>query len=248
MCKLFHQDSIKMVTAEILLGVRPIPIKMQVPVPTFQEDQFFEDAAVVNENKTIPAFILGVFILLGLAALGVLLGQAVIHFKEYERAVTVKGLSEREFPADIIIWPIQFTEASNDLGALYGQLETSAKRIRDYLRAAGIEDAEISVSTPITTDKSAQAWSDGSRGEFRYLAIQTVTVYSPHVDRVRAAMGGLVELGKQGIVFSGDQYQNPVEYLFTRLNEVKPEMIEEATAAAREIGMKFATDSQSRLG
>lgn len=214
-------------------------------IPLIRENERMNDRK--NAAGAAPAMVLGVFILLGLAALGWLLGDAAIRFKEYERTVTVKGLSEREYPADIVIWPLQFTEAGNELGALYGQLETSARRIREYLLAAGIEAAEISISTPTITDKSAQNWGDGS-AELRYLAMQTVTVYSPHLERVRAAMDGLVELGKQGIVLSGDQYQSQVEYLFTRLNEIKPEMIEEATTAAREIGMKFAEDSQSRLG
>ena len=202
----------------------------------------------MNSSKTLPALVLGIFLLLGLAALGWLLGESLIRFKEYERTVTVKGLSEREYPADIVIWPIKFTEASNDLGELYEQLEANAQRIRAYLTGAGIEESGISLSTPQTTDKSAQSYGDGGDAPFRFLATQTVTVYSSNVDRVRAAMGGLVDLGKQGIVFSDNPYENPVEYLFTRLNEVKPEMIEEATTAAREIGVKFAADSQSRLG
>ena len=61
-------------------------------------------------------------------------------------------------------------------------------------------------------------------------------------------MGALLELGKQGIAFTGDPYQNQVEYLFTRLNGIKPEMIEEATRNAREVAQKFAEDSRSRLG
>jgi hypothetical protein len=75
-----------------------------------------------------------------------------------------------------------------------------------------------------------------------------VTVYSAQVGTVRAAMGGLLELGKEGVAFTGDAYQNPVEYLFTRLNEVKPEMIEESTRNAREVASKFAEDSDSQLG
>jgi hypothetical protein len=49
-------------------------------------------------------------------------------------------------------------------------------------------------------------------------------------------------------VLSGDPYQNAVQYLFTRLNEVKPAMIEEATRQAREVAVKFAADSNSKLG
>ena len=202
----------------------------------------------MSNNKTAGAWILAVGLFLGLSALGYLLGQAAIRFKEYERTVTVKGLSEREYPADIVIWPIQFTTASNNLGSLYEDLERSAGQIRTYLLTAGVEENEISMSVPLITDKAAQQYGDNSNAEFRYLAVQTVTVYSANVDRVRQLMGGLVGLGKQGIVFSGDEYQNKVEYLFTRLNEVKPGMIEEATMAAREIGMKFADDSKSKLG
>ena len=60
-------------------------------------------------------------------------------------------------------------------------------------------------------------------------------------------MNSLSELGKKGIVFSGRDYGTPIEYLFTRLNQVKPEMIEEATTKAREVAQKFAADSESRL-
>jgi len=75
-----------------------------------------------------------------------------------------------------------------------------------------------------------------------------VTVYSHNVALVRSLMNRLGELGKQGIAFGGDDYQNQVEYLFTRLNEVKPEMIQEATTKAREVALKFAQDSKSQLG
>jgi hypothetical protein len=80
------------------------------------------------------------------------------------------------------------------------------------------------------------------------VATRSVTVYSGRVEDVRTAMGGLLELGKEGIAFTGDAYQTPVEYLFTRLNDVKPEMIEEATRNARDVAQKFANDSQSLLG
>jgi uncharacterized protein len=61
-------------------------------------------------------------------------------------------------------------------------------------------------------------------------------------------MTGLAELGKQGIAFSGGDYQNQPEYIFTGLNKIKPEMIQEATTMAREVALKFAQDSSSKLG
>lgn len=202
----------------------------------------------MRDRYRSSALILGVFILLGLASLGYLLGNAVIKFREFERTVIVKGLSEHEYPADIVIWPIQFAEADNDLEHLYTALERSTGRIRDFLQQRGIQASEISVSTPVITDKSAQSFGNTAPPEFRYSAVQTVTVYSENIDAVRALMGGLAQLGKQGIAFTGGGYQAKTEYLFTRLNDVKPGMIEEATTKAREVALKFAADSRSTLG
>jgi uncharacterized protein len=202
---------------------------------------------VIPENKQ-TAFILGLFIFLGLASLGYLLGGSVVKFKEYDRTVTVKGLSEREFGADIVIWPIQFTAAGNDLAKLYASIDDSTSQLNQFLEAKGIDKQDISFSSPAITDKSAQQYGNQPGAEFRYTAIQTVTVYSKNIDSVRKVMGELSELGKHGIVFTGGNYESKTEYLFTRLNEVKPEMIEEATRKAREVAEKFASDSKSTLG
>ena len=197
----------------------------------------------MQESNRTAALILGVSIFLGLLALGYQLGDAVLRFKAYERSVTVKGLSEREVDADIVIWPIQFTAAGNDLSGLYSAIEASTGRIRDFLEANGFAAEEITVAAPVITDKSAQQYGD-NKAEFRYAAVQTVTVYSNRIANARALMTRLSELGKQGIVFSGAGYQARTDYLFTRLNEVKPAMIEEATRQAREGAEKFLFLSQ----
>jgi hypothetical protein len=202
----------------------------------------------MERNSKASAFILGAFIFLGLTVSGYLLGRAAIEFKEYERTVTVKGLSEREYPSDIVIWPIQFIAAGNNLEALYDTVEASTAAIKAFLENNAISPDDISSSSPAITDKSAQQYGNNARPEFSYSALQTVTVYSRNVEGVRSVMGSLSDLGKQGIVLTGGNYQAQTEYLFTRLNDVKPDMIEEATRKAREVAGKFAADSESRLG
>lgn len=200
------------------------------------------------QNDRISALILGLFMFLGLAALGFLIADAALAIKAYERTVTVKGLAEREYDADIVIWPIQFTAAGNELSELYGVIDADTAKIQAFLHKNGIEASEISVSSPAITDKSAQHYGRTEKAEYRYAASQTLTVYSKNVAAVRSLMGRLSELGKTGIVFTGAGYGAQTEYLFTRLNEVKPAMIEEATKKAREVAQKFAADSQSVLG
>ncbi len=192
--------------------------------------------------------ILGVAIFLGLSVLGYLLGSSIVKFKEFERAVSVKGLSEKELPADIALWPVQFTRAGNDIAQLYADLEKDTGQITGFLINNGFVDSEITVSPPAITDKVAQQYGDTSKIGLRYSATQDITVYTDKIDAVRATMKKLVELGKTGIVFTGGNYDNKTEFIFTRLNDIKPEMIEEATRKAREVAEKFAKDSNSRLG
>ena len=203
---------------------------------------------MMSDTNKSNAFILGLFVFLGLAVLGYLLGDAAIRYKEYERTVTVKGLAEQEYPADIVIWPVQFTIANNDLAALYDDIEKGTGKIRKYLQANGIAASEMTLSSPAITDKSAQSYSNAQRVEFRYSAVQVVTVYSKNIDQVQRVMAGLPQLGKQGIALTGGKYETRPEYIFASLNDIKPSMIEQATIKAREVATKFANDSGSKLG
>jgi len=203
----------------------------------------------MNESQpTRSSLALGLCLLAGLGLLGWQLAGAALRFKEYDRTVAVKGLSEREYPADVVIWPIQFSAADNDLEALYRTIEANTAKIRAFLAERGIPDGEVTVAPPAVTDKAAQRYGDGQRGEFRFTAQQTVTVYSPDVTKARAARSAIAEIGRQGIALTAAESDTQTEYLFTRLNDVKPAMIEEATTKAREVAAKFAEDSGSRLG
>ncbi len=202
----------------------------------------------MKTSNNQSALILGVTLALGLSVLGYTLGSSAIKYRQFERTVNVKGLSERDYPADIVIWPIQFSVAGNQLSDVYNSIDANTSKIKQFLTQHGVEISEISISSPEITDKSAQRYGGDSKAQFRYTAQQTVTVYSKHVDKIRGVMGSLSKLGKQGIVFNGNDYNSRTEYLFTRLNEVKPKMIEEATKNARVVAEKFASDSKSKLG
>lgn len=193
------------------------------------------------------AFILGAFICAGLVATGWFVGDSAIRFKEYERVVSVKGLAEREVPADVAVWPVRFAAASNDMGELYATMENNAAQVRDFLTAAGFSAEEITTAVPLVTDKLAERYGE-QNVSLRYTAQQTLTIYSNKVDLVRKTQGLLGELGKKGIAIGGDEYSQRIEYMFTGLNSIKPEMVEEATRNARLVAEQFAADSKSRLG
>ena len=202
----------------------------------------------MNNKNIISALFLGAFICIGLIALGYQLSKGIIHFKSLDRTITVKGLSEREVPANIAIWPITFQEAGNDLNQLFSNIQKNNELVVDFLKNNGFKIEEISVSPPGILDKQAEGYGSSEQIKFRYSGNSTITLYSEKVENVRKAMDKLVELGKQGIAIARRDYQTQTEFIFTKLNEIKPEMVEEATRNAREVAEKFAKDSGSKLG
>jgi hypothetical protein len=193
----------------------------------------------------IAATIGGALLALGLIGLGMSLSAGFLKYRAQERTVEVKGLAEREVPANLAIWPISYTDTDNDLPALYARFEAHKTAIEAFLKEREFEPAEITFGPPTIVDRQAREYGEQS-GKFRYLGKAVVTVYTPKVDAVRAAVGKLGDLGKQGVVVSGE---GPgLRFVFDGLNSIKPVMIEQAVKNARESAGKVATDTASILG
>ena len=193
-------------------------------------------------------FYSGLFVMIGLVVLGMMMPRAVDKFRSFDRTVNVKGLCEKEVKADKVIWPVVYRIMANDVQSVYDQTDSNNAEIIDFLKAGGIKDSEITVSVPEISDKYATEYGSNDRA-FRYIAKNVITVYTSDVDAVLALMSRQSDLLKKGIVTGGsNQWENPVEFKYEGLNEIKPEMIEEATRNAREAAQKFAKDSDSRLG
>lgn len=197
------------------------------------------------ENKA--KMLSGLFIGLGLVVAGYFMGSAIKNFKEADRVVSVRGLSEREVAANKVIWPLVYTQTGNDLMSIYNYLETKNKTVKEYLIAGGVTANEITISAPNIVDLEAERYNDNKKS-FRYLVTQVITVNSTSVDKVIALRADQTALLRQNIAISTDIYQYPTQFIFTGLNDIKPEMIEEATQNARASAEKFAEDSGSELG
>ena len=183
----------------------------------------------------------------GLVAGSAIVAHSVIEFRSMERVVQVKGLSEREVAADTVIWPIKFNEVDENLTTLVANVERKNEQIKAFLTLQGFSQKEISTAVPQIVDRKA-GYYDPNANQLRYTATSIVTVYSTNVDLVHQAMAKLLELSKSGIAIAGQDYDSKPEFIFSGLNDLKPDMIEEATRNAREVATKFAADSSSQLG
>ena len=201
------------------------------------------------QEKNFSLIFLGLGIFAGLAILGYQLSGAIIDLRALERSVTVKGLAEEEVKANKAIWPIAYKEASNDLNILYLSIQEKNKKIINFLKKQGFKASEISTSTPSVYDYLAQNYTANSK-KMRYTANSTVTVYTDKVDLVNKTRANLFELGKQGIALSENDYSTgyQIQFIYDKLNELKPKMVQTATKNARQVAEKFAKDSDSKLG
>ncbi|MFA6701756.1 MAG: SIMPL domain-containing protein [Dysgonamonadaceae bacterium] len=197
----------------------------------------------MGKNRIFEALIIAI----GLLLMGLAVRSGIKIFSERDRAVNVKGLAEMEVPADRVIWPLPFKVVGNDLITIYDNLNVKNKAIISFLKANGIIEEEISVSAPVVIDMEAERYNTNPP-PYRYNITSIITVTSNKVDNVRKLMSEQGELLKQGIAVTGGDYQYVTQYEFTKLNEIKPQMIEDATKNARVSAEKFAKDSNSKLG
>ena len=198
--------------------------------------------------KKSEALIIGLSLVVGLFLLGYTLGESILEYKSLDRTVIVKGLAEKEVDANIVIWPISYIRASNNLSKLYESLDKDTQAIINFLDKNGFNNKEISISAPAVTDKIAQNYGGANQIKFRYSAVQTLTLYTSHINKARKSMTNITSLGKAGITFRANTYENKTQYIYTKLNDIKPSMIKEATKNARVSAQTFANDSQSSLG
>lgn len=195
------------------------------------------------KNLKIEALILAV----GLLLMGVFIQQGLDSFSSNNRIVNVKGLSEMEVPANKVTWPLMYKELGNDLPTLYTNIRQTNEAIVQFLKRKGIDASEISINAPEIIDLKAERYNSNPT-PYRYNVTSVITVTSTKVELVRQMISEQSELLKQGIAITGGDYRYNVQYEFTGLNDVKPQMIEEATQNARAAAVKFAKDSDSKLG
>lgn len=188
-----------------------------------------------------------IIIAIGLLLLGVSIKSGIKYFKNRDRVVTVKGLAEMEVVANKVTWPLMFKDLGNDLPTLYTNLNAKNNAVVAFLKSKGITNKEISIAAPEIIDMQAERYNN-TPSPFRYNITSVITVNSTNVGVVRSLISKQSELLKQGIALTAGDFRFNVVYEFTKLNSIKPVMIENATKNARTSAEKFAKDSDSKLG
>jgi hypothetical protein len=198
-----------------------------------------------KHERLISAAILAVGILLA----GWLIGRGLMAWRTADRYVTVKGFSEREVKADMALWPIRFVSTNDNLGRAQGDIKKSKDIILSFLEKHGMDPKTVEIHKFEVTDILANPYRSPGTIQSRYIISQTLMVRSKDPSRVMAASQAIGDLVDAGVILSANPgMESTPSYLFTGLNALKPEMIAEATANARQAAEQFAKDSGSRVG
>lgn len=193
--------------------------------------------------KLFASVILGVSAIISAA----LIGNGLTDLRTGDRYVTVKGVAEREVNADLALWPIRFVATGASLSEAQERARSSRDAIMAFLKLQAIDQNAVELQRLDVTDTRANPYQ-ANNGEQKFIISQTLMVRSTDIDRIRQAAQGVSELVDSGVVLSSDYGPSGPTYVFNGLNDIKPEMIAEATASAREAADQFAQDAKAELG
>jgi hypothetical protein len=186
---------------------------------------------------------------LAIVAAGALIGHGLAYFRIADRTVTVKGVAERDVKADVGLWPLSFTAASDDLVAAQTKVESDRRQTTRFLSQFGIDSTAISLQALNVTDTRANLYG-GQVPPNRYVVKMSLIVRTRDVNSLRQASQRIDELVRQGVVLAaGQEYgASGPTYLFTKLNDLKPAMLGEANVSARQAAEQFAKESRAKVG
>lgn len=193
----------------------------------------------------LPALVIGIALVLA----GFFVQKGLTEFRSFDRSVSVKGLAQQNVEADLVIWPIKHAATGSDLPTVQSDVEANTQKIIAFLKAQGLTDADIVSRKIELTDLLAQSYRQNNASQNnRYIIAETVSVRTDKVGVVETAAQNVGDLLKQGVSLSRENNTGNPQYIFTKLNDIKPQMIAEATQSARDAAQQFANDSGTSVG
>ncbi|MBQ9254121.1 MAG: SIMPL domain-containing protein [Bacteroidales bacterium] len=192
-----------------------------------------------------------IWICLGLCICGYFIYKGLKTFSDKERTVYVKGLSEKIVEADYATMTITYTLGGNEMQEVLKQIEANNNKIKSFIKSKGIDEKDITVSTPMIKDKTNTEWAEDTdrKYTYRYFASVNIAIASNKTKAVREVEVNQFDLFKEGIQIQQYYYDdNSAKYEFTNINDLKPSMIKEAAANAKKAATELSANTGSKIG
>lgn len=184
---------------------------------------------------------------IGIALGGFFPGYYFYKTKFSNNTVTVKGLAEMNVDANLAIWKLKFVTTENDLTLAQQQINNNANDVVSFLKELGFSSNEIKLGQIETNDLMANPYRNNESNVSRFILSQTITIRTNNVKLVEKSLAKTNDLISKGIIFD-NSYGDSVSYIFTKLNDIKPKMLAQATQNAKQSAYEFAKNSGSSVG
>lgn len=202
-----------------------------------------------KSHKVFAIIVLAIIIAGGNLICGWFVAKGLWRFKMDDRYVSAKGLSQRDVTADLAWWDINYTNSGDDLQQVNTKTINDQKIITTFLTAHGFSADEIDIGQTTVIDQYANEYRQNNKPEPRFIINNIVKVRSTKVDLVKQTSKLTTDLITQGVILNNKDSNNPnPRYLYTKLDNIRPGMLEEATRSARLAADQFAINSGSKLG
>lgn len=188
------------------------------------------------------------FVALAVVLAGLAIGRGIQRFRLADRSVTVKGVAERAVKADIALWPMRIVASGPELAVAQDKINADQRTVRAFFARVGLDSTHVELLSLEVTDKRSNPY-EGSPSGVRFAISATLVARTDDPERIRVASQRVGDLVASGVALSsGGGWGTGPTYLFTRLNDLKPAMLAEATANARDAAAEFAKRSGTRVG
>lgn len=179
-----------------------------------------------------------VILAIGLGVGGFMTGDGLVRAKMADRTVTVRGLAERDVVADLAVWTLSYSATAGNLAEAQNSVDRDTEQLREFFAGLGFSEEALQ---PVSVNASSFTTDDGVT---RYTVNQRMSLRTEDIERAQSAVRREFELVRRGVLLQSSN----MSFTFTGLNDIKPEMVAEATQDARKAAEQFAQDLGADVG
>ncbi|SJN49086.1 hypothetical protein FM107_18150 [Sphingobacterium sp. JB170] len=191
--------------------------------------------------------IISIIAAIALIGFGCILANAYKYKYKMGNTISVTGNAMKNFESDIVKWSASYSRKSMDLASASGQLQSDRELVRQFLIKQGI-DAKAIVFNAVNIGRDFSYQTDGSGKSYNtftgYSLSQKVSVESTDLAKVDNASREISTLISQGVELSS----NPPNYYYSKLEDLKLELISEASKNAKQRAANIAAEAGASLG
>lgn len=200
----------------------------------------------MNEQvKARSAWVAAAIFAFGILASSLVGTYGFVKIKTQPNIITVTGSAKKQIKSDYVTWKGSFSRQSAKLSDAYSQLQNDLSKVKSYLNQQGITEKDYTVSS-VSTFVNYSTLPNGMRSSNieGYNLTQVIEIRSGDIEKVTSISRESTKLIQDGVQFQS----MPPMYFYTKIADLKVDMLALATKDARNRAEKIAENAGSKLG